>query len=122
MSAVGSHYPVWGFCKIFHQRKREGDECKRLCEEQPSAALNKTAGSCSLVSVIFHITTCLGLIISSQEIAQVLRQIKCSEGTVEWKSVLIMGADGSEPVAIPKPFFAQPIFHNSLYSDLQELC
>lgn len=75
-----------------------------------------------LISVFVHATTCLCLIISSQGIAEVLPQIKCSEETVESKSALSSGADGSEPVAITKPFSAQPIFNNSLYSNLQELC
>lgn len=61
-------------------------------------------------------------LISAGSSSERYRQIKCSEETVEWKSVTLLDTDGSELLAITKSFFAQQIFNDSLYINLRELC
>lgn len=90
-----------------------------MFEEQPSVVLVRTAGNLwPDFGCIFHITTSLSFIISFQRVAEWCCQIKCSEETIEWRSVTLLGRDGSEPWAITKPFFAQQICNNSLYINL----
>lgn len=75
-----------------------------MFEEQPSVVLVRTAGNLwPDFGCIFHITTSLSFIISFQRVAERCCQIKCSEETVEWRSVTLLGRDGTEPLAITKP-------------------
>lgn len=120
MSILGFHHPVLGLLKIFHQKRRKEDEYKGIFKVHPSAVLIRTAGDLwPDLGCIFHITTSLSFIICFQGVTEWYCQIKCSEETVEWRSVTLLGTDGSEPLAITKPFFAQQICHDSLYINLR---
>ena len=117
MSVFGFHYSIFGLPNFLSKKKKA--ECKGVFEEQPSVVLVRTAGNLwSDFGCIFHITTSLSFIISFQRVAELCCQIKCSEETVEWRSVTLLGRDGSEPLAITKPFFVQQICNNSLYINL----
>lgn len=111
----------WGCSKFSIWKKRRKGDCKGIFEEQPSVVLIRTAGNLRPdFGCVFHITTFLSFITSFQGATEWYCQIKCSD--VEWRSVTLLDTDGSEPLAITKPFFAQQIFNNSLYIHLWELC
>lgn len=113
MSAFGCHYPILDCSRFSIRKKRKEDNRKGIFEEQPSVVLIGTAGNLwPDFGCIFHITTSLSFITS----------FKRSRETIEWRSVTLLGTDGSEPWAITKPFFAQQIFNDSLYIKLRKVC
>lgn len=92
-------------------------------EEQPSVVLVRTAGTgWPPFGCIFHMATPLSFRTSFPGGAEWYRRIRCSEETVEWRSVTLLDTDGSESLEITKPFSALQIFNNSLYISFWILC